>query len=508
VVARAPTRALYSRLIYPNLASIMPTVIGVWCRQEGHDVTFVCFTGSEDLLKDFPDNLDLVFISTFTEGAYTAYAFSSFFRSKGTVTVLGGPHARCFPEDAQKHFDYVLGFTDKETLGDVLEDCSPHLPAGVYLTADRQPRTLPGVRERWDFILATLRKTPAFKCVPMIGSLGCPYTCSFCIDAATPYQPLDFDDIREDLKFLLTKFRRPLVAWHDPNFGVRFDDYMGLIEEAVPPGRVRFIAESSLSLLSEPHLKRLRRNGFRALLPGIESWFDMGAKSGTGTRKGMDKVRHVSEHVNLILRYIPYVQTNFVMGLDTDEGPEPFELTKRFVDMTPGAYPTCLVLTAYGRAAAVNLDYQRAHRVLPVPFQVLNDQHGNIKPKNYSWQQLYDNMVGLTRHVYSARATLRRIRATTGIASRLMNMARSRGEFAVTSRRHAEIRKRLDTDPQCRRFFEHEATELPQFYVDLVRRDLGPVLWKWLPEGALRHDANAYLNSARSRTETVGISLT
>ena len=93
----------------------------------------------------------------------------------------------------------------------------------------------------------------------------------------------------------------------------------------MPPGRMRHIAESSLSLLSEPHLQRLRRNGFKALLPGIESWFALGNKSKT-RHTGMDKVRQCAEHVNLLLRYVPYVQTNFVLGLDSDEGPEPFEL--------------------------------------------------------------------------------------------------------------------------------------------------------------------------------------
>jgi hypothetical protein len=32
--------------------------------------------------------------------------------------------------------------------------------------------------------------------------------------------------------------------------------------------------------------------------------------------------------------------------------------------------------------------------------------------------------------------------------------------------------------------------------VDLVRKDLGP-LWRWLPQGALYHDPNAYLKSER-----------
>jgi hypothetical protein len=49
----------------------------------------------------------------------------------------------------------------------------------------------------------------------------------------------------------------------------------GAHEEAIPPGRIQFAAESSLSLLSERNLERLQKNGVKALLPGVESWFDL-----------------------------------------------------------------------------------------------------------------------------------------------------------------------------------------------------------------------------------------
>src|SRR5439155_1131411 len=172
--------------------------------------------------------------------------------------------------------------------------------------------------------------------------------------------------------------------WHDPNFGVQFNDTMDAIEEAVPPNSVDFIAESSLSLLSEPHLRRLKQNGFKGILPGIESWYVLGNKSKTGKLEGIDKVRQVSEHVNLIMRYIPYVQTNFVRAVSS---------------------------SGFGRI------------------------------KYYE-----------------------------------------------------EVRRRLDVDRQFRRFYEQETSELPQFYVDRVRKELG-LLWEWLPEGALCHDPNAYLRS-------------
>ena len=51
-----------------------------------------------------------------------------------------------------------------------------------------------------EFIEATLAQTPVLKIVPMLGGLGCPWTCSLCIDSTVPYQPLGFDQMRSDLR--------------------------------------------------------------------------------------------------------------------------------------------------------------------------------------------------------------------------------------------------------------------------------------------------------------------
>ena len=229
LTTNSSTRSLYKHILHTNFASVMPQAIGVWCEEAGHDVTLVCYTGFGNVVEDLPDNLDLAFIGTFTQGAQLAYALSNRLRSEGTITVLGGPHARCYPEDAQQYFDYVLGFTDKSAIREVLSDCSQYRPIGTYISAKQQPTALPSVRERWQFIEPILQKAPLVKAVPMLGSMGCPYTCAFCIDATIPYRPFDFEVIKADLRFLLRQFKRPLVGWHDPNFGIRFDDYMGAL---------------------------------------------------------------------------------------------------------------------------------------------------------------------------------------------------------------------------------------------------------------------------------------
>ncbi len=480
----------------PNFASIMPQVIGVWCEEAGHDVNFVCYTGRESLLEELKVEADIVFIAAFTHSAQLAYALSSLYRSRGAVTVVGGPHGRCYPDDAAKYFDYVLGFTDRAVIQEVLRDCAPHRPLGLRLEAKRQPAQLPGVRERWKFIEPTIAKAPTIKLVPMIGSLGCPYTCSFCIDSTVDYQPLCHDQIQEDLRFLMGKMRRPRVGWHDPNFGVRFDQTMAAIEDAVPEGSIDFAAESSLSILSEPHLRRLKRNGFKAILPGIESWYSMGNKSRTGRNVGLEKVGQVSDHVNTILRYIPYVQTNFVLGLDDDFGDEPFALTKRFLEKSPGAFPAYSLLSAFGQAAPLNLELQRHARVLPFPFHFLDNNHAmNVRPKNYTWTNLYDHVIDLRKHSFSPRSIRRRFSANEGVLTRSLNFVRAvSSEGFGRIRYDSTVRRLLDTDLSVRRFFEGETPSVPGFYLDRVRKDLG-ALWESLPTGAMEHDPNAYLKA-------------
>ena len=504
LVAKGPTNTLWAKIMHANLASIMPQVVATWCEEQGHDVKMICYTGQEDLSKELPQNVDLVFISSFTHAALLAYSLSNYFRSNGAVTVLGGPHARCYPDDACKYFDYVLGFTNKTTIAEVLNNCVPQRPEGRHISAGKQPNSLPSVRERWKFIEPTLAKAPLIKLVPMVASMGCPYTCSFCIDSVVPYQPLDFDVIKEDLRFLLTKFKKPLVGWHDPNFGIKFEDNMEAIASAAPPKSFRFIAESSLSILTEEHLKVMQKNGFAAMLPGIESWYELGNKSRTSHMEGEKKVNQISEHVNMMFRYIPYAQTNFVLGLDSDAGKEPFELTKRFIDKSPAAFPGYSLLTAFGEAAPLNLEYQKAGRVLPFPFHFLNNHLAmNLKPKNYEWIDFYDKIIDLTQYTFSKKAIYRRFMATPGITPKWMNFMRAiSSEGYGRIRFFKKVREKLTHDRAFRQYFEGETKRLPVFYQNIIEKDLG-IWWEWLPQGAIEHNPNMYLQKKSKKAIAV-----
>ena len=119
----------------------------------------------------------------------------------------------------------------------------------------------------------------------------------------------------------------------------------------------------------------------------------------------------------------------------------------------------------------------------------------NVKPKNYSWRDFYDQVIGLTRHTFSAPAIVNRFRATRMMIPRWMNVVRavsSEGFGRLAYFR--ELRRRLDADRGVQSYFAQETTSLPAFYADQVRKDLGS-LWRWLPAGALDHDSHAYQKS-------------
>jgi len=219
---------------------------------------------------------------------------------------------------------------------------------------------------------------------------------------------------------------------------------------------------------------------------------------------GEQKVRQVADHVNLILRYVPYVQTNFVFGLDTDEGPAPFELTKLFLRLAPGAFPAFSLLSAFGQAAPLNLTLQRDGRVLPFPFHFLDaSQSMNVRPKHYTFPAFYDHLIDAERFAYSWPQMARRFAHDRGAVPKWVNVLR-----ALSSERfgrvahHARIRRLLAGDPDVRSFHEGTTERVPRFYLDRIRRDLG-VLWDALPAGGVLHDQNAYSKKEAARTAAI-----
>jgi hypothetical protein len=186
-----------------------------------------------------------------------------------------------------------------------------------------------------------------------------------------------------------------------------------------------------------------------------------------------------------------------VLGMDCDQGSEPFELTKQFLDAAPGAFPAFSLLTAYGQSAPYNLTLQQDGRVLPFPFHFLDNNHAmNVRPIHYEWPEFYDHVIDISEHAFSWSMIGKRFMRNREMIPKWYNFIRavSTGGFGRIGH-HKNIRERLDRKENgIRPFMEGETTELPNFYRRKIQKKLGP-LWEMLPPGAMMHDHLAYLNS-------------
>ena len=114
--------------------------------------------------------------------------------------------------------------------------------------------------------------TPSGELRTVLSSLGCPYSCGFCVDRNRPMSRFRPDRLHADLDFLSRHYPKLVIAYHDPNFAVRFDSTMDVMMRIPVHRRNPYVMESSLSILKAGTTSRLAetncavcRAGYRIL---------------------------------------------------------------------------------------------------------------------------------------------------------------------------------------------------------------------------------------------------
>ncbi|AMV25718.1 B12 binding domain protein [Gemmata sp. SH-PL17] len=452
------------------LYSVMPQVVAAWCRRRGHRTHYATYYGQSDPVRLLPDDLHIVFISATTQASGLAYALARYYRGRGVRTVLGGPHAKCFPADALRFFDIVVGECDEELVSDILA----HRFDPPAFVSGRRPRALPGVAERFpDIVTAGFRpgRRFGFNVVAVFSSLGCPYTCEFCTEWNSRYAPLPADDLAADLAFVRHRDRRAIVAFHDPNFAVRFDETMDVMErDGERPNR--YVMECSLSVLRDDRLPRLARTNCLYVAPGVESWFDFGNKSLAGEKQGAAKLDFVAERFRALRRFVPGLQANFLFGTDADRGAEPVELTIDFVRRLPFVWPNVNVPTPYGATPLFDR-YRADGRVLTgMPLACYCAPYLVSTLRHYDPVTFYRHLVRIQTAITSWAALARRVAHAAPFAIRFAHAVQTLS-FREQAAETRAILRLLEADREFRAFHEGERVPVPEFYQRHVENRLG-----------------------------------
>ena len=455
-----------------HYASIMPQVVAVWCKQLGHDVTYSTYYGQQDPESLLPPHLDVLFVSTYTHASAVACALARVHRLRGALTVIGGPHARSFPNDCLRFFDLAVLDCDRGLIDDILRGA---FDRGQVITSGRMLTELPTVEERVPHILKaslTEGRPPYAANIGLLSSVGCPYTCDFCVDWDKPYLSIAGDRLRADLRFIAKRFPGVYVSYHDPNFGVQFDRTMDVISSLPERERNPYVMESSLSILKGPRLRRLKETNCFYTAPGIESWSDYSNKTGVGRNGGRDKLEGVIARLGEIHEFVPNIQANFIFGTDVDDGEEPVDMTKEFIRRVPFVWPTINIPTPYGRTPLYD-SYLAAGRILTsMPFAFYYMPYLVMTLKNYSPLEYYAKLIEIYSTANSHRLLWPRIVSTPDYSLKTLYVLRSFA-FQGTLGKLRRTRERLQNDAEFRGFHEGRTSRLPAFYRQLYARRLG-----------------------------------
>jgi radical SAM superfamily enzyme YgiQ (UPF0313 family) len=471
--ARRPVDIGYQLLITKQFASITPQAISVWCRRQGHQTFYATYHGLGRPDRLLPADLDVVFISCYTQVSHLAYALAKLYRRAGVRTVIGGPHAKAFPVDCLRFFDLVVRECDAELIADIV---AGQFDPGAVISSVQPFDDVPTVEERMPEIRSSAfffgRRPLPLSAVPMLASMGCPYQCDFCIDWNSAYRPLSTDRLAADLRYLARELPGTVIVFHDPNFAVKFDQIFEVLEAQPPEGRPPYIIESSLTVLRGDRPRRLKETNCVMVAPGVESWTDYSNKAGVGRRGGLDKVDRVAAHFAQLAENVPYLQANFIFGLDTDQGDEPVELTKAFMERAPFVWPTINIPVPFG-GTPLHDELAATGRILTtMPFSFYYAPYLVTTIKHYDPVTYYDKLVDLYTHAASPAMLRRRMLTTSRRAIRYVHRART-ASFRADIARFRQLLGMLRSDPNFLAFHEGRSTTLPEYYRHTGERMLG-----------------------------------
>lgn len=102
------------------------------------------------------------------------------------------------------------------------------------VTSSRPLTEIPSVEERRPEIEVAMLKPgrPGLADnVALLSSVGCSYTCDFCVDWNNRYVVIPKDQLWADLRYISENMPGVLLSYHNPNFGVRFEQVLDAIED-------------------------------------------------------------------------------------------------------------------------------------------------------------------------------------------------------------------------------------------------------------------------------------
>lgn len=285
-------------LIFPIIAAATPDDINI----EFYD----------DRIEPLPANIDadIIAFSTETFAAKRAYELCSKYKNENNITVIGGFHPTCVPDEAEKYCDIVIIGDAEDTWGSFINDYKNNSLKKRYISNS-------------NFVLQYLNYNHICfsnkKYLPIgtvFFSRGCKFNCDFCsIKAVYPNKILQKDKyiIQQELK----EIKEKVIFFIDDNI---FSDKNSLMEflDIIKPLNKRWACQISIDIaMQDDLLSIMKESGCFLVLIGFESLNIDNLKE--MNKKANINIENYHKAVKNIYKHKLMIYATFIFGYDYDK---------------------------------------------------------------------------------------------------------------------------------------------------------------------------------------------
>ena len=349
---------------------------------------------------------DLVGITGYTVHKSRMIEISGEFRSRGILTVAGGPYCSAHPEESQEFFDIVVAGEAEYIWPLILQDWENGSHKAFY----KEKKTI-NVQEspppRWDLV-----DPNQYLCGMVQTSRGCPYDCEFCDVVSLFGRKTRYKAIPQVLNEIENLANRgvPEIFFADDNFIGHPKYAKELLEQLILFNQnlkkpIRFMTQVTLNCAADNRLLDLfKRANFFSLFVGIETpkRESLIIANKRHNMKG-DMIASVQKIQSKGIVVVP----GMIVGFDTDDIGI-FKIQEEFILKSGLLCPMIGVLMApRGTKLWKRLESEN---------RLMENEYGdmflstNFDPKLMSRDELETNYLTLLKTLYSAGHFTRRYR--------------------------------------------------------------------------------------------------
>ncbi|MFC1812162.1 B12-binding domain-containing radical SAM protein [Thermodesulfobacteriota bacterium] len=376
--------------------------------------TLVALTPQHHEIRIFDENIEdidytweaeIVGISVRTMFAQRAYEIAEAYKSKGTITVLGGIHPSMCSEEALQHCDSVVIGEAESVWGTLLQDAENGCLKRLYKTeqsADLQVAPMP--------IRASLSKERYFFEVVQT-TKGCPFRCEFCSVYAFDGRkirsktiPQVLEELR-DIKNSGVKYKtKHSIFFVDDN--IIADKAFALkLFRAIKSYDINWMCQASINISKENELLKLMKDsGCGAIFIGFES---LSKENLDGMHKGINQRYNYFEAIQKIQSHGILVHSSFIVGNDLDTH-KTFDDLIDFIQESNLLMPLINILTPFpGTELFARLEKNR--RILHKNWTKYDTKHVVFHPLKMSPKELLVNYKRIIQTVYSFDSIIKKL---------------------------------------------------------------------------------------------------